>query len=336
MRVKIKNSELFFDNLRKGKSLRLLSKKYNISYGKIKRWYRGKNTIDKKNFDYLLNKIENKEEILNNINILNDTWGCSKGGKNTARKLGKLGLKIKLKKVRRYKRKGNYRNFNPTLNEGFCEFYGALMGDGCISKYKKSDGYNAYDIVIVGDKYKDKEYHLYLKKLIEKELNVYTKVWEIKNKNCRKITIKSRGLFEFLNNLGFPIGIKGERLKIPKRLINLNWDINKNVIKGIFDTDGCISAKKHEKYKYPYIIITSISNKLLFQLFKLFKEHNYPFYLRKRKNRLIELLMRGNKNVIRWMEDIGSNNPKHIIKYEYWKKYGVLPSNVNWADRLTW
>ena len=56
----------------------------------------------------------------------------------------------------------------------------------------------------------------------------------------------------------------------------------------------------------------------------------------KRKNRAVDILMRGNENVIRWMKDVGSNNPKHMIKYEYWRKHGVLPSNVNWADRLTW
>ena len=202
------------------------------------------------------------------------------------------------------------------------------MGDGCLTSYKKWDGFYAYDIIIVGDKYKDKEYHYYLKKLKEKEFDIKAKIVEIKSRDYRKIIIKRKGLFESLNKLGFPIGKKGKRLAIPKQIIKLDWSKKKNIIRGLFDTDGSILAKKHEKYRYPYITICSMSDKLLLQLLKLLRKNNYPFYIIKNKKYTGGIWMRGNKNVIRWMNDIGSSNDKHLFKYKYWLKNGSLPPKV--------
>lgn len=329
MRIKLNNPKTFFNELKKEKSLRKFSKEINIAYSTIKRWYRGENTIDQRVYDSLIKRSPDKAQWNNEITLLDDTWGQSLAGKISAIKLGKIGIKNKLQKARAKKRLDNYRKFNPRLSKKFCEFYGALIGDGCITVYKKWDGYTAYDIVIVGHKTRDRAYHFYLKKIIEDEIKIYAKIVEIKKLNVRRIIIKSKGLIEFLNNLGFPTGKKGKKLSIPKKIIELEWYIKKNLVRGIFDTDGSILAKKHEKYRYPYIIITSISDKLLLQLHKILKKRGYPFYIRKATDTHAgEILMRGNKNVIRWMKDIGSNNQKHTIKYEYWLRNRFLPAKL--------
>ena len=38
--------------------------------------------------------------------------------------------------------------------------------------------------------------------------------------------------------------------------------------------------------------------------------------------------MKGIKNVNRWMDDIGSSNPKHKFKYQYWVAHRKLPANL--------
>ncbi|MFH1592420.1 MAG: LAGLIDADG family homing endonuclease [Candidatus Woesearchaeota archaeon] len=333
MRVRIKDPQSFFKELKKDKSLKQFSKEKNIPYSTIKKWHSGANCIDKKVFDRLIKKSRNKERWLKETKILSNTWGQSVGGKTTADKLGRKGLQRKLEKARSYK-KNNYGKIKCNFNNNFCEFYRALMGDGCISVYKKQSGYYAYDIIIVGDLIKDKKYYLYLKKLIERELKVRVKIKEIKKSNSRKLTIKCKGLVKYLNGIGFPIGKKGIKLKIPKRMSKLKWRLQRNIMRGLFDMDGSFYAKKHERYKHPYITITSISNILLAQLCKSLRNQGYPVYIRKKTGRVSEIAMRGNKNIVRWMDDIGSNNPRHSLKDGYWKKKRVLPSNTNWAGRL--
>ena len=71
-----------------------------------------------------------------------------------------------------------------------------------------------------------------------------------------------------------------------------------------------------------------MSDKLLLQLLKLLRKNNYPFYIIKNKKYTGGIWMRGDKNIIRWMNDIGSSNDKHLFKYKYWLKNGSLPPKV--------
>jgi len=144
---------------------------------------------------------------------------------------------------------------------------------------------------------------------------------EKKNKkNGLDTRITCKALFLALAHFGFPIGEKGQKLKIPKQILNKKWDIKKYVIRGLFDTDGYLFAKKHEGYRYPYISITTYSNILLNQVYELLKEQKYPVY--KIRN---EVNIRGIQNTQRWMNDIGTSNEKHLIKYKYWLKNKILP-----------
>ena len=328
-RVLIKNTKQFFKEILNGQSLRSFSKENTINYSTLKQWARGDTLMPKNIFLELINEFENKEYWLNNVRYAKENWGQSKGGKNTIKKLSEKQLKEKLMKARKFiKNRPGFsgKKVDITLNKNFCEFYGALMGDGCLSLYKRKDcNKHRYSIIFVGHKILDKDYHENrLCNIINRDfkLNPYIQIIE----NSRKITVLNKSLFNQLKGLGFPVGKKGQKLKIPGKFIDLSWNLKKHVIRGLFDTDGCIYARKDEKYKYPHIMITTTSNPLLNQLSSILKERGYPVYTSKK-----DVIIKGIKNTKKWMEDIGSSNQRHKFKYEYWLKHKKLPAYF-WAS----
>ncbi|MBU3941222.1 MAG: hypothetical protein KKH88_04815, partial [Nanoarchaeota archaeon] len=261
-----------------------------------------------------------------NVEYLKENWGQSKGGKNTINKLSKKQLKEKLIKARKFikNRPGNSgKKVDINFNKDFCEFYGALMGDGCLSLHKRKDcNKHRYGIIFVGHKTLDREYHENkLCKIINNDFKLNTYIQIINN--SRKITILNKSLFNQLKGMGFPVGKKGQKLKIPPKLSDLPWSLKKYIIRGLFDTDGCIFARKDEKYRYPHIMITTYSKPLLNQLSNMLKEKGYPVYVSKK-----DVVIKGIKNTKKWMDDIGSSNQRHKFKYEYWLKHKKLPANL--------
>lgn len=319
-RVLLKNQKIFFKEILENKnlSLRSLSKKLNINYSTMKQIARGEISLPKNIFDRLLSYTKKAEYWCKKAEIKAQNWGQSKGGKTWSSKLTKKELQKVMKKVRMARR---LPKIKIRFNKDFCEFFGALMGDGCLSKYKDAYGNRRCEIVLTGDLRYDNNYHSYLKTLVKKEFGINIYSYGYNSQNLIKSMIKNRALFIELSSLGFPIGKKGKRLKIPNKLLKLSWELKKYIIRGLFDTDGCISAKKNEGYRYPYICITSTSKKLRNQIRKILRSKGYPAYFNNKN-----IFIKGIENTKRWMQDIGTSNWKHKFKYNYWLNNRKLPA----------
>ena len=251
---------------------------------------------------------------------MNKFWGASKGGKATISKTSKNALNKKMKFVRKFK---HIKIVKIRQNRTFCEFYGAIMGDGCLSEYMVREGYKKYVIILTTDRKRDWDYIRYLKSLVEKEFGIDAYIRDDIKHNVTRLEIRNKSLFDGMKRIGFPIGEKGRNLKIPNKLLILPWKVKKFIVRGLFDTDGSIFGKKNEGYKYPYICITSISSVLLNQLYLILRKQGYPCYISSD-----DLLIKGIKNTKKWMSDIGTSNPKHKFKYDYWLKNAILPKGL--------
>lgn len=216
----------------------------------------------------------------------------------------------------------NPQNFQ--LRPQLYEFYGILMGDGCISQYRDYQKANRLDTVVTGDKRNEVSYFLYIKSLLKEEFGVGAYLYEYKTENTVRLIIRNKAFASFLLELGFPCGKKYEKLIIPNRFIQLEWNDLKHLIRGLFDTDGSIYAKKNEQYRYPYVSLSSKSILLLQQIHKILRDRNYPFYINCNEN----LVMKGIENTKRWMADVGTSNPKHKFKYNHWLRHGSLPARL--------
>ena len=111
--------------------------------------------------------------------------------------------------------------------------------------------------------------------------------------------------------MGFPLGRKIE-LKINKNIYNLGYNKIKNVIRGIFDTDGSFYLDKTPSGNpYPCISIQMKSPILIKQLNDILLEQGFKVIYRKNKDMIT---LKGRKQINKWMKEIGSSNQRHLNK----------------------
>ncbi len=205
----------------------------------------------------------------------------------------------------------------------FIEFLGILTGDGYINYYPKSSG---YIIEISGNYLTDREYLLgYVSKLIKTLFNIYPCVYFSKREKCMYLRIKSKLIFQFLKSCNFPEGKKGQIL-IPEFIKNSNSSMVA-FTRGFFDTDGSLSIKKSKR---TVIHITSISKFLMLDIRDWLISRGYTvsfcksLHLNYKSNStLYDIYLSSKSSLFLWFSDIGSNNIKHIKKWE----------KIKWAER---
>ena len=202
---------------------------------------------------------------------------------------------------------------------------GILIGDGSI-QYRKEK--NEYRIKCVGNPKDEKEFYY---DIISPHFNkVFGFAPTMKfhdSKTTFGFIIYSKSLFNYLTQvIKLTNGKKDKNLMIPKIFLK-DKPLLISVIRGIFDTDGCICFKK--KYTlvpyYPVISLSSQSKKLISQVvsvlkkegFKVVETYDYKFKdLRAKQGFTVisRLELNGKKNMYTWLCKIGFSNPKHLKK----------------------
>lgn len=317
MRYKLNNPKLFFDELLAEQKINLkqLSKKLDLSYTLFKQCRRGDLTLSGYYFDKLIELSPRKTFWKENCHILDDYWGRIKGGTVTGNKLDIKNRLIYARKFRKLK------EVKFELDATFCEFYGILLGDGCISRFKNERGIDRFQIVISCNMKLESEYLKSLRDILIKKYGLNPYYYEQKEINSCRLTINNKKFCLDLNKmLDVPIGVKYDKIHISKKILALPWDKKKYVLRGLFDTDGIIFARKDENYRYPHISITSKSLSFLNQIKGMLRSQNYPAYING-----VDVRIKGIENIKKWFNDIGSSNSRNLKKYNYFLNHGIIP-----------
>ncbi|MBR9700047.1 hypothetical protein GOV09_06320 [Candidatus Woesearchaeota archaeon] len=217
-----------------------------------------------------------------------------------------------------------------TLSTKLAYFIGILIGDGNIQyrPYK-----NEYSIKCVGNPKDEMQFYDEILNPIVKDLfGISPNMRYHDNSTTYGFRLYSKSLYIFLTNtLNLWEGKKGLNLHIPHIFIE-NKRFTKSVVKGIFDTDGCISFKK--KYRkvpyYPVITLSSKSKMLIMQVSVLLKKWGFSIveiYDYNVKDKRIErgfttinrIELNGQKNLQQWLDLIGFDSPKHLNKIKKWR-----------------
>lgn len=197
-----------------------------------------------------------------------------------------------------------------------CELIGAIIGDGHIHTLNCK-----YVVGFTGHPVKDWSYFLYLQKLISEVWGLKPRVYVRSNGvrmrfNSKSVVKRLINYFELPCNKGKCLSVR-----IPRKIICDWWGV-KEVIKGIFDTDGSVfTSNKPGASNYPSIEITASSKQLAFQLkkilerkgFKLAKVRNYKS--KNSRNTTYKVPLYGFKNLEKWFAEIGSSNPTKHNKF---------------------
>lgn len=283
----------------------------------LKQWKNGSRTMplyffyELCTFNLAIEKYHHRGEVLD------VSWGQVKGGKNLVRNMTPKELKNKMVKIRSKICIRQIKNFD---SDDVLEFYGIMMGDGCISEYFASyEKMQKREVRITGNAVRDRRYfEKHLLPIVKRLFRVKIKLYFRKDSNVVDLVTKSRNVSSWLIERDFPLGKKTE-LRIPNWITSKPPEKINNVIRGLFDTDGCISARKDERYKYPYIFIASESEILKNQIKTILREQGLPAYIHGHS-----VVVRGCKNIKKWFNLIGSNNPRNYRRYQRWLKKGYL------------
>jgi len=136
MRIKLSNSKTFFDEIlnKNDVSLKSLSTKFKFNYSNLKQYRRGEKTLSIEIFERLISLSPKKDFWMRDKKELPDNWGAVKGG------LEALQSDPKHKRLVHARELRNMPEVKIVLNQLFCEFYGILLGDGCISRFVDFQG----------------------------------------------------------------------------------------------------------------------------------------------------------------------------------------------------
>ena len=157
-------------------------------------------------------------------------------------------------------------------------------------------------------------YYLYLKLF-----GLRVSIRKMKKDGVLGFQVWSDELVNFKRSLGLPLG-KKENVRIP--LIFLKKDnLKLAVVRGLFDTDGCIYLEKKRGKLYPRIEIRTTSGILARQVIKILHEAHIraTLYVVKRINKkwkdIFCVSVRGLNETRKFFKLIKPKNPKHLSKF---------------------
>lgn len=192
------------------------------------------------------------------------------------------------------------------LTKDICELIGSIIGDGNI--YDKKP----YYVEITGDSKLDEKYHTHLCNICIKQL-MYSPKIKFRDGAIRT-RINKKEFVWWLKELGIPVGAgKFCTVMIPNQILR-KQELLVPCIRGIFDTDGCVSLDFRKTYKKPYvrIILHMYNPNLLNQIQQCLEKLRVNSTLSTKKE---FLYINGEFCVKIFLQKIGLSNTRHLFKF---------------------
>ena len=284
-------------------------------------WRRGKLTIPEEKYKILL-KISGLKKKNLAVKKLPEFWNiveaAKKGGRARVRLHGNFGTvegrKLGGLRALEYHRHHDTRFTNlkrikiPKKSAKLAEFLGILIGDGHLSEYQCSLATNSIT---------DIQHAEFVKSTAKNIFGIESKVTLRKSQNAVTVVMSSRSLVLFLEKHGMPIGNKIiKNIGVPE-WIKEDLQFKKSFLRGLFDTDGSIFLDHHRIKSKDYFhlgwAVTSYSSQLRGDIFQILEELGFRPTCRDTQK---SVYIRRRKEVVRYFEQIGSHNNKHLTRFK--------------------
>ncbi len=213
------------------------------------------------------------------------------------------------------------------------EFIGIMIGDGCLLYYHE---HRVYGIEITGNATEEKDYYQKIKRFIIKEFGLNPRVYVKYQKNGKglKLVSYSKKLAENLMKYGI-VRNKTFTITIPSEM--LSWDKSKFVLRGIFETDGCLYFSKSrtaiKKPSYPRLEIKTASINLANQIVYILRENGFRANSHQNGSTRV-IYLSGEEMLEKWLSEIGFSSDKNKTKYLLWKKLGYYQPKLSLPERI--
>lgn len=203
---------------------------------------------------------------------------------------------------------------------------GVHIGDGSMGFYKNKQNKPDYVIRYSGNLTTD--FNFFAKLLPDIIFNLYglkPSIYQRPKRNSIDVVIRSKKLLEFKkNSIGLVTGNKKFMVNLPTGIIKHGDENVRNLIAGLFDTDGCFKVTKQAGKPYPKITIANkgvILNEVKVLLLKLGIGCNL---CTDKVTGVSKLDINGIKNTDLFFQSIPAKNIKHLNRYKNWKLNGRL------------
>jgi|SRR3989338_761536 len=213
------------------------------------------------------------------------------------------------------------KQFPKIINEELAEETGWHIGDGSMNYYKNG-GKRKGLYQLRGHIEDDKPHYIQrIKPLFKKLYGIDISLREMPSTRVFGFQIWNNNLVKFKQHLGIKIGPK-LKIRIPQIFLT-DKKLKVAIIRGIFDTDGCVYLEKKNHKLYPRLQIATISSKLANQLtgelnsleFRATQYKDFP-KLKYTKKRIAHIItIRGVAMLHKFFKEISPKNSKHIFKY---------------------
>ncbi|MDO8624889.1 MAG: LAGLIDADG family homing endonuclease [Candidatus Diapherotrites archaeon] len=128
-----------------------------------------------------------------------------------------------------------------------------------------------------------------------------------------RVTFHSKRLFEMLTQrFQLPAGVKSYTVLIPKEILDSTPQNIAAVLRGMFDTDGCVFFDNRKAYKVPYmrIVLTMKNPPILAQVVEVLARLGIHGHIS--RGRDVHIIAR--EDIDQFLRVVGFSNPKHIDK----------------------
>lgn len=331
-----KDRDQFFNNLlvKSKASLGSIAAQYNISGRTLRDWRRGKFFPSVEKLKAIANDFELK---LPSFKTRPQYWYTIKGARKGAlarmalygppgtlegrRKGGLVSQRNRRENPEKYRALGCLiaKTFStPDFSKELAELFGIILGDGTVTNTQ---------VRVSLDRSADREYVSFVSKLIEQITG------EEPSKYIRESTVElclsGVELVKLFEKLGLKKGNKvAQQVKIPDWIMS-NRKYAFACLRGLFDTDGGLYIHKHGNGKWQWNNLgwcfTNYSLPLVTDVKKILLSANIT-----PKGNEKRIFLYAVPEIRKFMNTIGSSNPKNIDKYQMYMKHFY---NYEWKIR---
>lgn len=200
------------------------------------------------------------------------------------------------------------------MDNEFAELVGILLGDGSIGIYKswpEGREKTQYRIKVTLNSEKDFQYAKHVAALF---LSVFHKMPIIRKRKAEKaldIYILGKQSVYFLLRQGLALSPKWGRAIVPERF--LRPPLDKLVLRGYMDTDGCVCAVNNNGIRYPRIEMKISPAPMQHQLIGILRRNGFVPQINRIERGKVRIALSGLKNLALWEKEIGFSNERNKL-----------------------
>ncbi|MBS3135027.1 hypothetical protein J4406_01475 [Candidatus Woesearchaeota archaeon] len=136
-----------------------------------------------------------------------------------------------------------------------------------------------------------------------------------KDENTAELIITKRNIINYFLEDGLKESPKWNTAKIPKKYIKFK----KHVLRGLFDTDGCLVKTNNNGTLYPRLELKICPSPMQNQIIKILEDYKFKFGVYQIGKGQVRIQMNGKKQLEKWKSLIGFSNEKHLTKYIFYE-----------------